>query len=142
MSELPDDIYQRVTLHSESGNLYSENEQHIEAAAQWKEALALLPTPKKQWEAATWLNASVGEAYWILERKEEACSFFEQAYRSADGHLNPFVLFYLGACYFDMKSPESSTDFLLRAYMLDGETIFNDEDPKYLQHLKDLKLTT
>ena len=57
MSELPDAIYESVTQDSEAGNLYADNERYAEAASEWEKALALLPVPKKQWEAATWLCA-------------------------------------------------------------------------------------
>ena len=134
--ELPEEIYEQVTELSEKGNTHLDSERYPEALQDWQSALTLLPEPKSKWTAATWLYASIGEAYWRLEQTEDARTAFENAYRSADGHINAFVLFYLGACLFELNDKENSTDYLLRAYMLDGDTIFNDEKPAYFDHLK------
>ena len=139
--ELPEEIYKNVTDLSEQGNAHSDSERYQEALQQWHSALDLLPDPKSKWTAATWLHASIGEAYWRLEQMKDAKAAFENAYRCADGYINAFVLFYLGACLFELDQKEKSTDYLLRAYMLDGETMFEDENPEYLEHLKNQNLT-
>ena len=47
---------------------------------------------------------------------------------------NPFILLRLGENYLEMEDETNATEFLLRAYMLEGEKIFK-EDWKYFQWL-------
>ncbi|MFC5445227.1 tetratricopeptide repeat protein [Rhizobium halophytocola] len=104
----------------------------------WTEALALLPEPRRRWEALLWLNASIGDAERERGNIEAALAAFEEAAASAgmEGVTNPFVLWGIGACLYDLGRVEEATDPLPRAYMLEGEEIFEDSDPRYLEHLR------
>ena len=47
------------------------------------------------------------------------------------GTGNPFVWLRLGQSAFELGNAKQATDALLSAYMLEGDEIFEDEDPKY-----------
>jgi tetratricopeptide (TPR) repeat protein len=53
--ELPNKIYEKIIMLSEEGDALAEQSNFNEAIKKYKEALDLLPTPKNQWEASTWL---------------------------------------------------------------------------------------
>ena len=138
--ELPDEIYDRISDLSERGNDFLDADQYDEAITVWRSALALLPEPRQKWEAAVWLNASIGDAQQQKGETEEALASFRQAAASADGYANGFVQLGIGTCLYDLDRQEESTDPLLRAYMAEGEDIFEESDPKYLDHLRKRKL--
>ncbi|TDX83833.1 hypothetical protein EDE05_106242 [Neorhizobium sp. R1-B] len=138
--ELPDEIYDRVSDLSERGNDFLDADQYDEAITVWRSALALLPEPRQKWEAAVWLNASIGDAQQQKGETEEALASFRQAAASADGYANGFVQLGIGTCLYDLGRQKESTDPLLRAYMAEGEDIFEESDPKYLDHLRKRKL--
>ena len=135
--ELPDDIYDRITILSENGNDALEGRGDAdEAIGLWQEALKALPDPKLRWAAATWLHASIGEAHRMESRLPEALASFQMAHAADGGAHNAFVQYGLGACLFDLDRKADATDPLLRAYMLEGRDIFREGKRDYLDHLR------
>ena len=69
---------------------------------------------------------------------EEAFNSFEEAKNnlSGDGISNPFILLRLGQCAFELGKKDLATENLLRAYMLEGKEIFEEDDKKYFEFLK------
>lgn len=138
--ELPDDIYEQVTEHSEKGNVLLQSGDNQGAIDEWETGLKLLPEPKNKWEAAMWFYASLGEGYRNLGQTEASLSAFTSAYASADGHQNGFVLHGRGVALFDLGRTEEAAKYLLQAYILEGEMMFEeDASPAYFQLLKDKK---
>jgi hypothetical protein len=50
--------------------------------------------------------------------------------------VNGFVHLRLGEDLFELKQKEKALDHLLRAYMLEGKEIFDGEDEKYFEFLR------
>jgi len=138
--ELPDDVFDRITELSEQGNELLDDGEADAAILVWRSALQLLPEPQRLWEAAIWLHASIGDAQREKGDIDGALQSFQQAAASADGHANGFVQLGIGTCLFDLGREAESTDPLLRAYMAEGDDIFEESDPKYLDHLRRQKL--
>ncbi|MEH7840786.1 hypothetical protein V7796_35365 [Rhizobium laguerreae] len=138
--ELPEAIYDRFTLLSEQGNDFLDRGDAKAAISTWRSALKLLPEPRRKWDAAIWLHASIGEAQREDGDLIGALESFQQAAASSDGYANSFVQLGIGTCLYDLGRQEESTDPLLRAYMGEGEEIFEESDPKYLDHLRERKL--
>ena len=138
--ELPDDIYNRVTELSEQGNDLLDRGDTKAAISMWRSALQLLPEPRRKWDAAVWLHASIGDAQRQHGDLNGALDSFRQAAASGDGYANSFVQLGMGSCLYDLGRQEESTDPLLRAYMSEGEEIFEEFDPGYLDHLRKQKL--
>jgi tetratricopeptide (TPR) repeat protein len=140
--DLPEDIFASVSELSEEGNDLSESGEFRAAIEKWRRALELLPEPTNQWEAATWLHASIGDAHYQLNEHAEAIESLYDALNCPDGHCNPFVHYMLGKSLVNVGDAKGR-DQLLRAYMLDGEEIFlsdEDEGQSCLQLLSDAKL--
>lgn len=51
--------------------------------------------------------------------------------------VNPFVLMRLGQSAYELNK-DNSKEYLLKAYMLEGEAIFEDQDNKYLESIRNL----
>jgi len=135
--ELEGDLYRKVTRLSEQGNKHMEAEAWDKALGAFDEALDLLPEPKSQWEAALWLHASIGDACFMKKDFVRAKEALFDVLNCPDGMANPFVLIRLGEVLYELKDTEGAKEYLLRAYMMEGEEIFEAEDPKYLSFLKE-----
>jgi tetratricopeptide (TPR) repeat protein len=135
MAELSDDIHSRITALSKEGDDLAESGQYEGAISRYALAWALLPEPKSQWEAALWLQAAIGDAYYYDGRYEEAERAFAEAQKCANGYANPFVQLRRGECLFELGDLQAAHQWLAGAYMLEGRQIFEDEHPKYLASL-------
>lgn len=125
--ELSDDIYNQIEHLSEQGNLMLEDENFDGALTSWRAALALLPEPRHDWEAATWLYASIGDACYQSDDYAGAKNALFDALNGPVGIENPFVHYLLGKTLLRLQD-ERALDYLLRAYMLDGEEIFDSDE--------------
>ena len=137
--ELPLEIYDKVDDLSSEGNDFCDAGQFDDAIAKWSEALDLLPEPKSDWEASTWLWASIGDAEYQRGKLTEARTAFFDALNGPDGQSNAFIHYRLGQCEIKLGNQDNGVEHLLRAYMLDGDRIFSDEKDgaEFLNHLKD-----
>jgi len=137
MGELTDSLYDEVLVLSEEGNVLMEQKIYLEAIEVYRSALAKLPSPENQWEAYVWLKASIGDALYFLNEFEMASIEFFDAMNGPEGASNSFVLLRLGECLFEQGLPDAS-DYLCKAYLLEGEDIFYEENVKYLSAVKSL----
>lgn len=136
--ELPDDIYARVVALSDEGNDFFDADQPTEAMAKWQAALALLPQPRTNWEAATWLYASIGDACLQMNQPQDARDALLDALNCPDGMANPFIHFRLGQATARLSGMDAAVEHFLKAYMLDGEDIFH-ADPDGAEPLDALR---
>lgn len=138
MGELDDDLYDRITALSEEGNEYADEEKYQEALLKFSEALDLVPSPKIDWEASLWLYASIGDMYFSLEEYQKASDSFFDALNCPDGQINAFVHLRLGESLYEVGLKDKAREHLLQAYMLEGEEIFSEQEPKYFQLIEDV----
>jgi tetratricopeptide (TPR) repeat protein len=134
--ELPDTIHARIEQLSAEGDALAERERYADAIARYRQALALLPEPKTQWEAGTWLHAAIGDAQFLDRDYEAAARTLSEGMHYPDAIGNPFIHLRLGQSRFELGDRERAADELARAYMGAGREIFDDEDPKYFAFLK------
>ncbi len=135
MTELPPSLHESIQKLSEKGDLLAERGRHQEAIAEYRRAWDLVPEPKTDWEAATWILAAIGDAAYHAGDLHEARDALQSAMRCPDGLGNPFLHLRLGQALFDLGEADRAADELMRAYMGAGEDIFADEDGRYLAFL-------
>ena len=139
--DLPSGIADKIDKFAESGNaLLDDHGDWRGAIAEWQRALALLPQPATQWEAWTWLNASIGDACRLGKALPDARAALFDALNGPDGNSNPFILLRLGQTLVDLGESEKGVEYLLRAYMLAGNELFEGDASQYLQLLRDRRL--
>ncbi|WP_206542779.1 tetratricopeptide repeat protein [Lacinutrix mariniflava] len=138
MKELSDSDYVRIEKLSEEGNDLYEQENIRPALRKYEEALNIVPDPKTEWEASTWLYTSIADAHFSLGNIDEAKENYYNALNCPDGLSNAYIHFSLGQVLYELEESKKSQESLLRAYMLEGLEIFEDEDPKYLDSIKGL----
>lgn len=135
--ELEDEVYDKITALSENGDAYAEKEQFTTAIEQYQKALDLLPEPKTDWEAATWLYVAIGDAYYNKQQPDQAMDAYQKALMSPDGTGNAYIWFSIGQVFFEEENFEKAKTHFMSAYLLDGEEIFEDENPAYFELIKE-----
>lgn len=126
--ELPEDIQEALDEVCEQGNEAMDEDDPQEALLFFRQAVDLLPEPADKWEAYGWLCTAQGDAHYAMEDFESAFEQFQEAYNlSAPEEVNPFILLRLGQCYRRLGNDKNAAEYLLRAYMLEGEEIFEED---------------
>jgi tetratricopeptide (TPR) repeat protein len=140
--ELSENLFDQVETLSAKGSNFFDKTAFDQALEKWVQALDLLPEPKTDWDAYTWLSTSIGDAHYQLAQFDVARQFLFDALNGPDAQGSPFIHYRLGQCEVKIGNQDSAKNHLLQAYMLDGEKIFHGEPdgPTYLQMLKDAKL--
>lgn len=129
--------FAQIEKLSEEGNALAERDDFDGAIKKFEQALAIVPSPKNDYEASTWLHASIGDMYFSKGDYETSANNFYDALNCPDGQVNGFVHLRLGEDLFELNQKDKSLDHLLRAYMLEGREIFEGEDEKYFKFLSE-----
>jgi tetratricopeptide (TPR) repeat protein len=96
----------------------------------------LLPEPKTNWEASTWILAAVGDANFLSADFVAGRKNLASAMHCPGAIGNPFLHLRLGQCQFELGDLDLAADNLARAYLSEGKRVFKDDDPKYLAFIK------
>jgi tetratricopeptide (TPR) repeat protein len=134
--DLPNTIHERIQELSKRGDELALRREYRDAVAAYQEAWDMLPVPKEEWEAATWLLAAIGDAQFLGGDHQSALVTFVHAMRCPGALGNPFVHLRLGQLHLEAGGKAKALDELTRAYMGAGDKIFRKEDPKYFAFLK------
>lgn len=135
--ELQDDLYERILSICSEGNDLVERFEYENAIKMYLEALDLVPEPKDVWEASTWIYTALGDTYYMNKDFEASKEFLFNAINCPDGIENPFIMLRLGESLYELGDVNKSKEYLLRAYILEGYQIFDSEDDKYFEVIKD-----
>ena len=128
----------KINTLAEEGNRLFDQGKYTQAIKKWQSALPLLPSPRSQYEAAMWLNASIGDAYYQLNAFDKAKEAFFDALNFPDAN-NPFAYYRLGQIAYKEKQTPEALDYFTRAYMLDGKEIFEADSSEGEAYLNELK---
>lgn len=131
--ELDEELYNKICILSQEGDLYFEENHFRNAKKKYWEALELVPDPKFEWETSTWLYVAIGEVDYYCSDYFEALNLFNEALKCPAGVENPLINLRIGQCYYELDKIQFSKEYLLRAYMMGGREIFDDEDEKYFK---------
>jgi tetratricopeptide (TPR) repeat protein len=134
--ELDDAIHKQVTEYCDLGNQLADQDKHEEAVVQFNKAWKLIPEPKNDWEASTWILGAIADSCFFLGKRTSAKQALEYAMTCPGGLGNPFLHLRLGQVLLDSGELDAAAEELIRAYMGAGTDIFQAEDPKYLDFLK------
>lgn len=134
--ELPENIYVDVKALCSAGDASAEVGNLNGAINYYESAFDRLPEPRHDWEAATWILAAMGDAWFSLGIFEECKRVLTTALNCPGGATNAFVHLRLGQSLFELGEISLAQDHLARAFMAGGKEIFEGEDKKYLQCLR------
>lgn len=136
MTELDPSLHDQMKNYCEEGDTLAEEGDYPAAIKKYWRAFDLLPEPQNEWEAATWILGSIGDANFQGKDYSGGCDVLSFAMRCPDGVGNAFLHLRLGQCLFEMNMLDRAADELVRAYMGAGKVIFSEDDPKYFDFLK------
>lgn len=136
MPALNDETYDAIQDLCAQGDELAEKSKFAQALKKYEAAWDLLPEPKTQWEAATWILGALGDACFLGGDFAAGRDKLALAMKCPDAIGNPFLHLRLGQCQFELGNLDHAADELARAYMAEGNDIFEDADPKYLDFLK------
>ena len=135
---LDDELYEKIQQLCEVGDELAEDEQYSKAIEKYNEAFELLPEPKYIYEAASWIYTAIGDSLYLAEDFENATDNFQQALKCEGGLGNPFIVLRIGECFYELGNTQKAKEYLIQAYMIEGEDIFSEEDEKYFDLIKDM----
>ena len=118
--------------------MYFDRTEYAQAVSVWQKGLGMLAKPLNAQSEAVWFQTSIADAYFMLGDYRSAYSYLTDARTNLSGEgYNPFVMLRLGQCSLELGM-DDARQYLMRAYMSEGEEIFDGEDGKYLDAIKDL----
>lgn len=135
--ELQDKLYEEILSLCSKGDKLVDDSMYNEAVEIYLKALKLIPEPKRNWEASTWIYTALGDTCFLKEDYEASRNYLFDAINCPDGIENPFVMLRLGESLFELKEVSRAKEYLLKAYMLAGDEIFQSEVGKYFDVIKD-----
>lgn len=142
MDKLPEELSQMLDDLCRKGDQFAGMEQYDDAIEKYGQAWELLPQPRNQWPAATWILLSAGDAHFRLKEYGEAADLLTDALDYPDGDSNPFLYLRLGQSLLELGHLDDAANALEEAFRGGGEELFADEDSKYLGFIKtQMKIT-
>lgn len=127
----------------EKGNQLEREERYEEALQAWQEGYALIPVDSRLGlEMTNQFLAAIGDIYFLRKGMyQEAYEYFDAA-RGYGGYGNPFIMLRLGECCLEIGDEKNATEYLMRAWMMEGKKIFEpdengeDDGSKYYEFLR------
>lgn len=108
------------------------------AMDKYNQALGLLEGDIEDYDISTIIYASMGDAMYFAGEYNKAENYFYDAMNCPGGLANPYILFQLGKCSYECNNIEKSKEFFIRTYMIDGVNLFNADDKKYFDVIKEM----
>lgn len=134
--ELPEELGEKIEKLAKQGNSAQVLEKFDIAIEKYEEALTLVPNPKTDWEASTWLYVGIADNQMNIEKFKEAKENYYNALNCPNALENGYIYLGLGQSFFELEDIEKAKEYILKAYMLEGEELFEDEEPKYFELIK------
>lgn len=134
--ELPAEVHEKIAELSASGDALAEARDWTGAISKYNDAWKIIPEPKNEWEASTWVLAAIADACFFAEYFDSALDALRYALHCPGGVANPFLHLRFGQCAFEKSYMDEAVEHLAKAYMLVGAEIFRTDNCKYFEFLK------
>ena len=142
--ELSEEIQSKMDELAQKGNRLEKEGRLAEAVAVWQEGLELIPEPQQFYGQTVWFLVAIGDVYFQQGEYALAHECFDKARgnMTGEGYGNPFIMLRLGECCLEIGDEKNALEYLLRAYMFEGEEIFapdddgEDDGSKYFEFLR------
>lgn len=128
-----------IDEYAEEGNKLFDEGEYSQAIRKWQEGLEALDKPLNAQSEAVWFQTSIADAWFMLGEYDKAYPYLCEARSNitGEGYTDPFVMLRLGQCSYELGK-EDAAEYLMRAYMLAGEEIFECDDEKYFEFIRHL----
>ncbi|AOY00315.1 M48 family metallopeptidase [Jeongeupia sp. USM3] len=136
MPAIPATLFAEIEALSDAGDALYEAGDYAQAIARYKAGYALVPAPKEEWEIGTSLLIAIGDTQFAAGDFARAVETLTAASFTPAGMGNPFVHLRLGQALFETGALDLAAESLQRIRGHGDDSIFDDEDPKYLAFLQ------
>jgi len=133
---LDDATFELVQRFSAEGDALAATGQYHEAIPAYNRAWGLLPEPKSQWAAATWILTAIADAGYLGGFLRSARDALDYVMLCPEAIGNPFLHLRRGEVLYEQGELAAAADELMRAYMGGGPDLFASEPAKYLEFLR------
>ena len=106
----------------------------------YEKALRLLSFGRENEEQTARALVSLGDCYYLKSDFRAAVREYSKACNLPLGYANSYALLRLGQVYYDMEYLSQAKHYLLQAYLIEGQDLFEYEDSKYYELIKDEEL--
>lgn len=136
--DLSAEVQAKMDELAQKGNQLEKQGRFTEAVQAWQAGLALIPEPQQFYGQTVWFLAAIGDVYFQQGEYALAHECFDKARgnMTGAGYGNPFIMLRLGECCLEIGDEKNAIEYLLRAYMMEGREIFEDEEKKYFLFLQ------
>src|SRR5687768_11670723 len=107
---LSDDVHEQITTLCATADDPAKEESYPAALNLYWKAYDLLPEPKTQWEAATWILAAIGDANFLGGDYQAGRDNLTTAMHCPDAIGNPFIHMRLGQCQYELGNEDRAAD--------------------------------
>ncbi|HET7487314.1 MAG TPA: hypothetical protein VFJ85_05250 [Acidimicrobiales bacterium] len=125
-----------IKAHAARGDELASRGDFSGALHAYNDGWRLLPDPKEDWDAATWLLGSIADVSFQAGWYTNARRALDFVMYCPNAIGNPFLHLRRGQVLFEQGEYDGAADELIRAYMGGGPEIFESDDPKYLAFLR------
>ncbi len=140
MKRLENNIHAKIEKLCDAGDKFAEMGHFSFALTNYWTAYDLLPEPKEDWVAGTWILTAIGDANFLNKDYQAGADNLAASMHFPSAIGNPFLHLRLGQCYFELGYFERARKEFMKCYSLEGEELFENENPKYFDSLKDILL--
>ncbi len=133
--EFANEIYETIQNYCSDGDLAFEDDDLQKAYQSYMKAWELIPEPKTDWEASTWVLGALADVYFVNDNFSALKESLEYAMHCPNAIGNPFLHMRLGQAQFELGNTEKAKEELARALMGAGKDIFENDDPKYFNFI-------
>jgi tetratricopeptide (TPR) repeat protein len=131
----PISLESEIQARIDHGDVFLNKGDFAAAVKLYREALAMIPEPKVQYEIALPAFTALGEAYFYSGNYANALVALREALKAPGGVENPLLHLRLGQTYYESGQLDPAADSLTKSYALGGSDIFKGEDDKYVTFL-------
>lgn len=139
MPALPPDVAAEVEALSDEGEGAAAAGAFAQAVLRYEAALELLPEPRGQWDAASWLWRAVADARYRGRDFAGALEPIALAMHHG-GHDDAILHLRRGQCLLELGQRGDALDALARAYVGGGRALFAREEPRWLDEIRDVAI--
>lgn len=132
MAELDAELYEQIQELCDLGIDLADGGRFDKAMEAYDMAWDLLPDPKTGWGEAFWILGNKGAALFLQRDYAAGREVLERALECEGARGESFLHLRLGQCLFELGEMDRAREQLTLALEHEAETIFIDEDPKYL----------
>lgn len=133
MKKLNNQLHSEIERLCESGDSFAKKGIFSFALRNYWMAYDLLPEPREEWLAGTWILVAIGDTNFLNKDYQAGADNLSAALHFPSGPGNSFLHLRLGQCYYELGRMNEAADELMKAYGQEGEEFFENEEPKYFE---------